>query len=98
MFFLLHLQALSNACKIIIMTIFLIWLICALLYHNKQPVKEKGNPYINRHRLKLSNDRNYSIYEKWCLKNGHIPMNKQVFILEIEDKENYINNLINGNT
>lgn len=60
---------------------------------NKTPDQKSNNPYIQKHNKKLQNDAQYNNYLRWCQKNGEIPMNKEIFIKEVEDKENQINNL-----
>lgn len=65
--------------------------ICFSFWYQK---KEK-NPYIDFHKHKLRNDEHYKVYLKWCEQVGELPMNKQVFIKEVEDKEKYINDLFN---
>ncbi len=62
-----------------------------------QPAKPKkviNNPYVNIHTKKLENDRNYENYLKWCESVGEIPMEKQVFLRDVESKENQIKNLL----
>lgn len=54
----------------------------------------KSNPYIERHKLKIDNDKKYSDYLKWCLSLGYIPMDKKDFIKEIEDKEKSLERLV----
>jgi amino acid permease len=45
--------------------------------------KQKSNPYIELHKLKFENDKNYNEYLKWLhKKKGDIPFNK---IERIED-------------
>lgn len=55
--------------------------------------KKKVNPYVNFHKLKIKNDRNYNEYLKWCLSVGEIPMDKYDYIKEVTRKEKEINNL-----
>lgn len=63
-----------------------------------QPAKPRKvvtkNPYIQIHSKKLENDRNYENYLKWCVQNNEIPMDKQVFLKDVESKENEIKNLL----
>jgi len=54
---------------------------------------QKRNAYIERHKRKMKNDSDYEKYLDWCERNNQIPMNKEVFIKEIEANENYINSL-----
>lgn len=59
----------------------------------KKPKPRTNNPYINKHSAKLENDRNYQNYLNWCQMKGEIPMEKEVFLLDVESKENQIKNL-----
>ena len=70
----------------------LVWFLFSFLHQGY--VNNKSNPYIEKHKQKNNNDYYYNSYLKWCEKNNEIPMNKQVFIKEVEDKENYIKNLL----
>lgn len=54
----------------------------------------KTNPYIQFHNAKIKNDQNYQAYLHWCQRNGEIPMDKKVFLKEVEDKENQIKKLL----
>lgn len=54
---------------------------------------QKRNAYIEKHKRKMKNDSDYEKYLDWCEKNNQIPMNKEVFIKEVEDKEKYIKDL-----
>ena len=54
---------------------------------------QKRNAYIERHKRKMKNDSDYEKYLDWCERNNQIPMNKEVFIKEIEANENYINSI-----
>lgn len=71
----------------------LFW-ICFCFWYQKRE-KSLENPYIDFHEHKLRNDEYYKNYLKWCEKVGELPMNKQVFIKEVEDKEKYIKDLFN---
>lgn len=57
--------------------------------------KDKRNPYIQKHETKLKNDDNYSNYLYWCSVNGEIPMEKEIFLKDVESKENEIKKLFN---
>lgn len=63
-----------------------------------QPAKPKkvvnNNPYVQIHSKKLENDRNYENYLQWCAQNNEIPMDKKVFLKDVESKENEIKNLL----
>lgn len=61
-------------------------------YNDKQ--NKKKNPYVEAHKVKLRNDKDYSSYLKWCRQNNELPMDKQVFIKEIERKENNLKKLL----
>lgn len=76
--------------------VILFW-ICFSFWHQKREKRKKKleNPYIDFHKHKLRNDEYYKVYLKWCEKVGELPMNKQVFIKEVEDKEKYIKDLFN---
>lgn len=63
-------------------------------WDKKQRKKGAGNPYIKIHRMHLKNDMNYDDYLDWCGKNGEVPMEKKVFIKEIENRNNKIKNLV----
>lgn len=54
---------------------------------------EKRNAYIEKHKRKIKNDTDYEKYLKWCEKEAKIPMDKQVFIKEVEANEKYINSI-----
>lgn len=54
---------------------------------------QKRNAYIEKHKRKMKNDSDYKKYLNWCEKNNQIPMNKDIFIKEIEEKEKYINSI-----
>lgn len=54
---------------------------------------QKRNAYIEKHKRKMKNDYDYNKYLDWCEKNNQIPMNKDVFIKEVEEKEKYINSI-----
>lgn len=41
----------------------------------------------------MKNDSDYKKYLDWCEKHVQIPMNKEVFIKEIEANEDYINSI-----
>lgn len=41
----------------------------------------------------MKNDFDYKKYLDWCEKNNQIPMNKEIFIKEIEANEKYINSI-----
>lgn len=43
----------------------------------------------------MKNDSDYEKYLDWCERNNQIPMNKEVFIKEIEANEKYINSIGN---
>lgn len=74
----------------------LFWICFSFWYQNRETRKKKlENPYIDFHKRKLLNDEYYDKYLKWCEKQGELPMNKQVFIKEVEDKEKYIKDLFN---
>jgi hypothetical protein len=63
-----------------------LWLIRAIFpSHNK---------YIAQHHRKLVNDSAYNKYLKWCELYGEIPMNKEVYLKDVEAKEKEIKNLI----
>lgn len=55
--------------------------------------RNNKNPYITRHEKKIAHDTNYAQYEKWCLKKGEIPANKESFIKDVEQKEAFIKDL-----
>ncbi|MBE99317.1 hypothetical protein [Flavobacterium coralii] len=60
--------------------------------------KEALNPYINRHKAFVTdNDAHYLQYLKWCEKQEppQIPMNKDLFIKEVQNKEKYLEDLFN---
>lgn len=72
----------------------IVWAILALIWqNNKEKNKTPKNPYIAKHSEKINNDKNYREYLRWCEKNGEIPMRKEVFIREIENKEKYLQDL-----
>lgn len=54
---------------------------------------QKRNAYIEKHKRKIRNDTDYEKYLDWCEKNNQIPMNKEVFIKEVEANEKYINSI-----
>lgn len=54
---------------------------------------QRRNAYIEKHKRKIKNDTDYENYLKWCEKNNQIPMNKDVFIKEVEANERYINSI-----
>ena len=54
---------------------------------------QKRNAYIEKHKRKIKNDSDYKKYLDWCEKNNQIPMNKDIFIKEVEEKEKYINSI-----
>jgi len=60
---------------------------------SSKPNQNTNNPYIKKHAKKLENDINYQNYLKWCQQNGEIPMDKAVFLKDVEAKENQIKNL-----
>ena len=58
--------------------------------------KENNNPYIRAHQLfKIDNDAEYSRYLSWCYKHGQIPMDKQVFLKDVDAREKELDKLIN---
>lgn len=72
----------------------LFW-ICFSFWYQKREKKKKSleNPYIDFHKRKIKNDTDYEKYLKWCEKELKIPMDKQVFIKEVEANEKYINSI-----
>lgn len=57
----------------------------------------KKNPYVQYHQFaKVDNDRYYEGYLKWCGINEQIPMNKETFLTDVENKEQYLNNIIDN--
>lgn len=72
----------------------IVFFIGMILHWDKKQGKGAGNPYIKIHRMHLKNDMNYDEYLKWCRKNGEIPMDKKVFIKEIENRNNKIKKLV----
>lgn len=57
----------------------------------------KKNPYVQYHQFaKVDNDRYYTGYLKWCEINEQIPMNKESFLTDVENKEQYLNNIIDN--
>lgn len=76
--------------------VILFWILFSFGYQKSEKKKKSlENPYIDFHKHKLRNDEYYKVYLKWCEKVGELPMNKQVFIKEVEDKERYIKDLFN---
>lgn len=54
---------------------------------------QRKNAYIEKHKRKMKNDTDYEKYLKWCEKEVKIPMDKEVFIKEVEANEDYINSI-----
>lgn len=65
-----------------------LWILFSFVYQ-----KLCSNPYINSHSEHLKNDKYYEDYLKWCEKKTQIPMDKKVFIQEIEDKEKFVEDM-----
>lgn len=66
-------------------------------YKNKldDKIEQKTNPYVQYHKFaKMDNDRHYESYLKWCADNEQIPMDKEVFLIGIENKEKYLEDII----
>jgi hypothetical protein len=57
-------------------------------------LEKPKNRYIEKHKDKNKNDVNYTLYEKWCMKKGEIPMNKESVLKEVEDKEKQIKSML----
>lgn len=71
----------------IILSIIFCWIVFSFCHQSR-------NYYIGKHKEKIKNDKHYKEYLAWCDKTGNIPMNKKVFIVEVEIKENKIRNLL----
>lgn len=69
--------------------VFLIVFLILSYMHSVKGNKSK-NPYIKIHEHKINNDKLYSKYLNWCLKNNEIPMDKFKFIKEVYNKEELI--------
>lgn len=69
----------------------IVFLFFALRFHLKREARK--NPYIEKHRKYLKNESNYENYLRWCEMNTEIPMDKEVFIKEIESRNKKIENL-----
>lgn len=54
---------------------------------------QKRNAYIEKHKRKMKNDTDYEMYLDWCEKHVKTPMDKEVFIKEIEENEKHINSI-----
>lgn len=65
-----------------------LWVLFSFVYQ-----KLYANPYINSHSEHLKNDKYYTEYLKWCENKIQIPMDKKVFIQEIEDKEKFVEDM-----
>jgi len=55
--------------------------------------KISKNKYISKHEKKIINDKEYNDYLNWCLSKNEIPMDKEIFLKEVEKKEILIKNL-----
>lgn len=69
------------------MLLILIWILFSFAYNS-------GNRYVSKHKQKNINDKHYSDYLKWCLKNGEIPAKKESVLKDVEEKENNLKSLI----
>lgn len=56
--------------------------------------KSKPNFYIQEHQKWERNEYMYNEYLKWCEYKGDIPMNKEIYLKDLTDKNKEINNLI----
>ncbi len=57
-------------------------------------LRDKKNAYILKHREYLENEKHYEDYLTWCEMNLQIPMDKKIYISEIEIRNNRINDII----
>lgn len=75
----------------------MLWILGILFFiamvWNWDKKQSKKNRYIEVHKRHLNNDYKYNEYLEWCGKNGEIPMNKKVYIKEIEDRKNKLQKL-----